>query len=265
MIRVSVFALAKQRLLMPAAGLAALAAAALPAGAQNSAVAIEPEVGSSSSASLPGMPPPPGVPPVPAAAAAGSFAAAPVTTAPIPPPLSAKNTASLQHSSGQLPSPTSSSATVPPAEPNGTASLAIVKWSIGADREGNQNGSAPIVARAGQPLYLRLTVQGGQAAVDQLRADGGIPIVVHWVRDDATAAPGAPGLTSELTIGHRGLASALAGEVEQQGRFDWHTWTSKSTLSPGQWSVSVTYPDGQPLTCGQSSSAQPCRFSINVG
>jgi hypothetical protein len=37
----------------------------------------------------------------------------------------------------------------------------------------------------------------------------------------------------------------------------------KDYLSPGVWTVSVTYPDGQPLPCGPD--AQPCGFYINVG
>ena len=37
----------------------------------------------------------------------------------------------------------------------------------------------------------------------------------------------------------------------------------KKTLSSGTWTVSLTYPNGKPLPCGQD--ALPCRFTVNVG
>jgi hypothetical protein len=244
-----------------AAGVVALvtAAAGFPIQAAAANSAVEPEVGSS--ATLPGMPPPPAEAssmPAPAPqspSAAAPTAGAPVATAAVPPP-------EKTPPSPPVIAPASGGTSL--AESGGTASLAVVKWSFSAGSPPDQSGGGPLVATAGRPLYLSLTVQGGEAAVDQLRTGGGIPIVVHWTRAGANAAKGAPDLTSELTIGDRGIASALAGEVEHRGHFDWHTWTRKDTLSPGQWGVSLTYPDGQPVMCGQSAE-EPCRFSINVG
>jgi hypothetical protein len=235
-----------------AVGLAALIAAAtalsVPVNADNSAV--EPEVGASST--LPGMPPPPaGAPSIPAAAA-------PTTTGSAAAPQGSQAAAAAPTPPPAAPAAATAGQATPAA--GAPASLLVVKWSLGARLQGNPNGGLA----AGQPLYLTLTVQGGQAAVDQLHAEGGIPIIVHWTRDNDGTANGAPGLTSELTVGRPGIAPALAGEVEHQGHFEWHTWTRKDTLSPGQWSVSLTYPDGRPVMCGQSA-AEPCRFSVNIG
>ena len=36
----------------------------------------------------------------------------------------------------------------------------------------------------------------------------------------------------------------------------------KDVLARGRWTVSLTYPDGQPVLCGE---AQPCRFPLTVG
>lgn len=121
-----------------------------------------------------------------------------------------------------------------------------------------QWGFSPIVP--GRPVSLSMTLDGTQAAIDRMRADRPLTIEVHWTRESPS---GAPNLTTDLTIGQPGLASALAGEVRRQGYFQWHSWASKTTLSPGQWAVSVTYPDGTPLTCGPDR--QPCRFTLNVG
>jgi hypothetical protein len=284
----------RRRNCVAAAGLSALVGAIAvvalptPVAAQNSA--IEPEVGSSTS--LPGMPPPPpGAPPMPSNTAAASTAAPaapgpPSTTgataasatrptaSPVPSPAPSANAATRSaSSSGPLPPGGENGPPAVAAAPREPSSLTVVKWSFGPDLQGGHDaGGSALAAPAGRPLYLRLTVEGGEAAVNQLRGDGGggdggggIPIVVHWSRVDAEATKGAPDLTTELTIGRGVGASALAGEVEHEGRFEWHTWTRKDTLTSGQWSVSVTYPDGRPVMCGQSPAPEPCRFSINIG
>jgi hypothetical protein len=115
-------------------------------------------------------------------------------------------------------------------------------------------------ATPGRPVYLSMTLDGSQAAIDRMRSDRPLTIQVHWTRDTAS---GAPNLTTDLMIGRPGLASALASEVRRQGYFEWHSWASKDTLSPGQWTISLSYPDGTPLACGPDR--QPCRFTLNVG
>jgi hypothetical protein len=115
----------------------------------------------------------------------------------------------------------------------------------------------------GRPVYLSMTLDGTQAAIDRMQAGPPLTIQVHWMRENAGTAPGAPNLVTDLTIGRPGLAATLDGDVQRKGYFEWHTWARKDNLSPGAWTVSVTYPDGQALSCG--SNAQPCRFTINVG
>jgi len=115
----------------------------------------------------------------------------------------------------------------------------------------------------GQPVYLSMTLAGSQAAIDRMRAEGVLTIRVHWVRENPGTAPGAPNLVTDLTIGRPGLSDALEQEVRRKGFFEWHSWARKDMLGTGTWTVSLTYPDGQPLSCG--ADAQPCRFTINVG
>ena len=120
-----------------------------------------------------------------------------------------------------------------------------------------------------QPNDARST---GLPVDDALRRAGGdrpyadrptFDIQVRWDRDNADRAPGHRNLVTNLTIGGRDLAAALEGDVRRKGYFEWHTWARKDHLSPGPWTVSVTDPDGQPVTCGPD--AQPCRFLITVG
>ena len=115
----------------------------------------------------------------------------------------------------------------------------------------------------GRPLYLSMTLDGTQPAIDSMRGDHPLRVEVHWVRENGETGPGAPNLVTELIIGRPGLASVLAGDVRRKGYFEWHSWARKDALSPGSWTASVTYPNGQPLLCGQD--AQPCRFTIDVG
>lgn len=115
-----------------------------------------------------------------------------------------------------------------------------------------------------RPVYLSMTLEGTQAAIDRMQAGLPLTIQVHWIRDSTDrAAPGAPNLVTDLTVGGPDLAATLDGDVRRKGYFEWHAWAKKDYLSPGAWTVSVTYPDGQPLSCGRE--AQPCRFTINVG
>ena len=114
-----------------------------------------------------------------------------------------------------------------------------------------------------QPVYPAMRLYGTQAAIDRTQTDPALTIQVRWVRDNVDWAPGDLNLVTDLTIGGRGLAAALGDDVRRKGFFEWNTWARKDYLSPGAWTVSVTYPDGQPLACGPD--AQSCRFTINVG
>lgn len=145
--------------------------------------------------------------------------------------------------------------------PLAPSALSVTRWTF---RSGNgEDVSATGRAPAGQSLTLSMTLDGNQAALDQMRTRGSIAIEVRWQRQSGSAAPGAPDLVTRLAIGHRGLAASLAGEVSRTGFFEWHSWAEKTSLSPGMWTVSLTYPDGTPLACGNPPA--PCRFRIAVG
>ena len=114
-----------------------------------------------------------------------------------------------------------------------------------------------------QPVYLSMTLFGTQAAIDRMQNGPPLTIQVRWVHDNAKLAPGDSNQVTDLTIGGPDLAAALDDDVRRNGYFEWNTWARKDYLTPGPWTVSVTYPDGQPLPCG--ADAEPCRFTINVG
>jgi hypothetical protein len=130
------------------------------------------------------------------------------------------------------------------------AGVSVARWEFGP--------TAP-----GRPVYLTMTLAGTQTAIDRMQAGQPLTIQVHWTRESAGTTSGAPNLVTDLAIGRPGLAAVFDGDVRRRGYFEWHTWARKDYLSPGPWTVSVTYPDGQPLPCGPD--AQPCRFTLNVG
>ena len=139
-------------------------------------------------------------------------------------------------------------------------SLEVTQWGFRNGNGGDIAASGHVPA--GRPLTLWFELDGNQAALDQMHARGSIAIEVHWERQTGDAAPGAPDLVTRLTIGHAGLVNRLAAEVRRTGFFQWHSWAQKTSLSAGTWSVSLTYPDGQPLACG--NPPVPCRFHITV-
>jgi hypothetical protein len=55
------------------------------------------------------------------------------------------------------------------------------------------------------------------------------------------------------------LASFIVADDHESGGQE----ARKDYLSPGAWTMSVTYPDEQPLVCGPD--AQPCNLTINFG
>lgn len=183
-------------------------------------------------------------------------------TAARPPAHSAAGAQSAAPASGSTEPPSA----IPAADAGGSSQplLAVRKWGLSASLQHEPNGTLTIDAVAGRPLYLWLTVEGGEPAVDRLRETGRLVVKVHWSRDDAASGPSAPDLTTELTIGRPGLAATLAGEVQKQGHFEWHLWTRKNALSRGKWTMTLTYPDGAPVQCGVQQP-QPCRLSIDVG
>lgn len=140
--------------------------------------------------------------------------------------------------------------------------LSVAQWGFSHDLANTQKQVPPDSVPPGQPLYLWMTLDGAQAAIDRIQT-GPLTIQVHWVRENAGATPGAPNLVTDLTIGRPDVAATLEEVVRRSGHFEWHSWARKDTLSPGRWTVSLTYPDGRPLPCGQSE--EPCRFTINVG
>jgi hypothetical protein len=141
--------------------------------------------------------------------------------------------------------------------------LVVTAWGLGSNPSSAADRSASPAVLSSRPLYIRLKLEGDAAALDAMRAEGGVPIVVNWIPETANALPAAPALTTHLTVGNAAAASRLAGEVARTGHFIWRTWAEKDTLSPGRWSVSLTYPGGEPLACG--AEMRPCRFSFEVG
>ena len=139
--------------------------------------------------------------------------------------------------------------------------LEVTQWGLrgGNGAELPATGLVP----AGQPLTLWFTLAGDAAAVNHIRSRGRIAIEVHWARASSGGSWGAPNLVTRLSIGRPDLADGLAAEVRRTGAFAWHSWAEKDSLSPGRWSVTLTYPNGEPLACGNPPA--PCRFSFQVG
>jgi hypothetical protein len=139
------------------------------------------------------------------------------------------------------------------------AELVVAQWGFGHSLETARRQPLQGNGVRGRPIYLWMTLNGTQAAVDRMRLGSRLAIEVRWTPEDDNARAS----VAELTIGGPGVADALEQRVRGRGFFEWHSWTWRSALGAGTWTVSLNYPNGQPLLCGQH--LQPCRFTINVG
>jgi len=168
--------------------------------------------------------------------------------------------------------PRSAIALTPPLQSQGApqyrsdtpqSGIEVTEWTFGNNLESAQRQAPQGNVAPGRPLYLWMTLNGTQPAIDRMRADGTLTIEVRWMRETGEAAAGAPNLVTALTIGRPGVVDTLEQQVRRKGFFEWHSWARKDMLGRGTWTVSLTSPDGQALLCGRD--AQPCRFTINVG
>ena len=185
----------------------------------------------------------------PAASAAAASPAAPAAGAPSP--------ASMTSAAAQ-PAPAPSAGAPPDGAPS---TIAVSAWGFSQTSPSATGGPALASATAHRPLYLWMTLAGGQGAVDRLRGGQHLAVAVHWTNDSPGSADRA--LTKELDIANPGLAATLQGEIAKDGHFTWHSWARKDVLSPGRWTVTLTTPDGQPILCGQPAQ-EACRLSIDV-
>jgi hypothetical protein len=173
------------------------------------------------------------------------------------PETGASTVATAGQPAASIPLPPPSAVAPQPAA--ASSGLEVAQWRFSNRLGVDPNQPPPGNIVAGKPLYLWLVLDGTQTAVDDMRANLDLGIVVHWARDSAS---GAPDLVTRLTVGRPELADTFEQQVRRKGFFEWHSWARKDTLSPGDWSISLTYPDGRPLSCGQD--AHPCQFQIKV-
>jgi hypothetical protein len=162
---------------------------------------------------------------------------------PAKPPTAAPQRASLPPFSSET----------PPQTP-----MEVVQWGFGNSLHGGRHSESPTTVLRGGRVYFWMTLDGTQAAVERLRAEGELAIQVHWTHE------GADTRVTELTVGRRGLTPYFADQVRKKGHFEWHSWARKDVVSRGRWTVSLTYIDGQPVLCGRPA-IEPCRFTIDVG
>lgn len=115
---------------------------------------------------------------------------------------------------------------------------------------------------AGGPLDLWLDLAGNAQALSAIQDNGSVIVEVHWTHENGPA-PAAPDLVTRLSVGSSAVLDRLEGEVRRRGAFLWHSWARKDTLSPGRWTVSLTYSDGRPVACG--AAGVPCRLTVDIG
>src|SRR6185437_14670521 len=134
---------------------------------------------------------------------------APAGPAPSPPPAEAATARPSTSTPGPSPAATATPATasVQPAAaeaPAGPAGITVSSWGF-SQTSPKDTGPSPQTATVGRPLYVWMVLDGGEAAVDQLKNGSQVSIQVHWTNDNVASK--APALTSNLTVGRPDIAA----------------------------------------------------------
>lgn len=142
-------------------------------------------------------------------------------------------------------------------------SIVDAAWThgVGEDRQPRERLER---ADPDRPLTLWMKVSCSPEALDDLRADGKLPILHKWMRNaySRLSPVGILRMTDSISLsaGSADLFGGLELEARRRGQFDWRTWSTKCNLSRGSWLVRVTYADGSPVLC----SGKPCEYRINL-
>ncbi len=141
-------------------------------------------------------------------------------------------------------------------------------WTSGVDRGSRKHLGELAEAPRNAALYLWMNIKGSNIALDRLAAEGKLPIRHKWFRETISSIrpEGVTQMTDNINLpaGTKPVLDGLRQEVRTRRFFDWHTWSSKENLSPGNWFVTVHYADNKPVLCGDRDGRSPCKFSIKV-
>src|ERR1700747_1364298 len=81
----------------------------------------------------------------------------------------------------------------PPIQPSVAMSgIKVAQWHLSDQAENLPNRSPQSDFAAGRPLYLSMTLDGTQEAIDAMRANRPLNVEVHWVREAGPSPIGAP-------------------------------------------------------------------------
>jgi hypothetical protein len=118
------------------------------------------------------------------------------------------------------------------------------------------------MARKRVSLWMEL--HGTTALLEKLKASNGKLIIHHvWRKYVFTSVE--TRLDQPLEIGRAEDLPKLAAQVAADGYFTWHTWSSKQSLSPGNWRVDLEFDDHEPVMChGDGDELHACFYPFEV-
>jgi hypothetical protein len=109
--------------------------------------------------------------------------------------------------------------------------IVVAEWGYGYSLETARNQVRHGNVVHGRRLYLSMTLNGTQTAVDRMRAGPRFVIEVRWERENGKASAGTSNRVTDLPIGRPGLADALEQQVRAEG-FSYGTPGLEGTCSP---------------------------------
>lgn len=146
--------------------------------------------------------------------------------------------------------------------------IAAAVWTAAVDPGSKQPVGRLTRASPGKRLVLWMNLSGTAAALDQLAAQGRLPIRHKWFRESMLGidAQGVamPHEEIEIPAAAPGVIDKLRREVAASGHFSWRTWSLKDKVARGTWRVTVVYADNTPVLCPGDEGKQPCEYVIAV-
>lgn len=151
--------------------------------------------------------------------------------------------------------------------------IADIAWTTDIINSCPSNRISGTIA-APDRLYLWMRLQGGDAAIAELKREGRYPLIHKWEISLGGAIMPVPGgadteaefyQTDSINVTRKlpGQRKVLAGETALKGDFDWRTWSYKRNLHPGgYYRVKILDQKKKPVPCAEQLDCDLCEGGI---
>lgn len=103
------------------------------------------------------------------------------------------------------------------------------------------------------PVAIFNRLGGNKQTLEWLKQNKLLPIKHIWIHKGAVSMDGT---REPIAVGDIGQFKRLQAEVDEDGWFDWRTWSSKRNLIPGSYEVWIVFANNQPVLMEDGTPAK---------